>query len=69
MCLYAPTEDFEVDNDQFYQIMETAHDALPNDNIKMVTGDLNARLGEEDTYRGVTGNQSLHLETNNNGQR
>jgi len=34
----------------------------------MVIRDLIARLGQEDTYKGVTGKHSLHLEINNNGQ-
>ena len=35
----------------------------------MVITDLNARLGQEDTYSGVTGKHSLRLENNNNGQK
>jgi len=35
----------------------------------MVIRDLNARLGQEDTYNRVTAKHSLHLEINNNRQR
>jgi hypothetical protein len=40
-----------------------------NYDIKMVIRDLNARIGQEDAYKGVTGKHSLHLEINNNGQK
>ena len=49
--------------------MERAYDSISNNNIKMVTGDLNARVGQEDTYKGVTGKHSQHLKSNNNEQR
>jgi hypothetical protein len=28
--------------------METAYNSIPNSDIKMVTGDLNSKLGQED---------------------
>ena len=49
--------------------MEGVDDFRSNYEIKMVIGDLIARLGQGDIYNGVTGKHSLHLEINNNGQR
>jgi hypothetical protein len=49
--------------------MERAHDSIPNNDIKMVTGDLNAKLGQDDVHKGVIKKHSLHLETDNNRQR
>jgi hypothetical protein len=40
-----------------------------NYDIKIMIRDLIARIGQEDTYKGVTGKHSLHLEINNNGQK
>jgi len=34
-----------------------------------VLGDWNAKVGREEIYQGVTGRHSMHLNTNNNGQR
>jgi hypothetical protein len=70
MNAYAPTEELDdVDKDRFYQTMERVYDSIPNYDIKMVIGDLNGKLGREDVYKGVIGKHSLHLKTNNNGQR
>jgi hypothetical protein len=48
--------------------MKTAYDSIPSNDIKMVIGDLNAKLGWEDIYKGVNRKHSLHLETKNNEQ-
>jgi hypothetical protein len=69
MNVYTPTEESDdVDKDRFYQSMKRAYDSIPNNDIKMVIGDLNAKLGREDVYKGFITKHSLHLETNNNGQ-
>jgi hypothetical protein len=46
-----------------------AYDAAPSNNIKMVIGDLNAKIGRVETYIGTVGNHSLHHDSNDNGQR
>ena len=69
MNVYAPTEESDdVGKEWFYQIVEGVNDSRWNYDIKMMIRDLIARLGQEDTYKGVTGKHSLHLEINNNGQ-
>jgi hypothetical protein len=35
----------------------------------MVIGDLNAKIGKEGIYHGTTGQQSMHTDSNNNGQK
>jgi hypothetical protein len=34
-----------------------------------VIGDLNAKIGRDETYIGTVGNHSLHHDSNDNGQR
>jgi len=68
--VYAPAgESDDVGKDWFYQTVEGVDDSRANYDIKMVIRDLNARLRQGDTYKGVTGKHSLHLEINNNEQR
>jgi len=70
MNVYAPTEESDyVGKDWFYETVEGVDDSRSNYDSKMVIRDLNARLGQEYSYKGVTGKHSLHLEINNNGQR
>lgn len=46
MNIRAPTQESDnADKDWFYQIMKTAYDSIPSNDIKMVIGDLNAKLG------------------------
>ncbi|RNL66056.1 hypothetical protein D7I40_24495, partial [Citrobacter sp. MH181794] len=67
---HAPTEDKEeLVKDQFYQTLERIYDALPNYDIKMVLGDLNAKVGRETIYKEIVGTHSLHETSNDNGKR
>lgn len=67
VCEQAGESD-DVGKNWFYQTVEGVDDSRSNYEIKMVIGDLIARLGQGDIYNGVTGKHSLHLEINNNGQ-
>jgi endonuclease/exonuclease/phosphatase family metal-dependent hydrolase len=66
--VHAPTEEKEV----FFQKMEEVYDACPppppND-IKILLGDLNAKIGREEIYQELIRRSSMHPNTNNNGHR
>ena len=63
--VHAPTEEKEA----FYQKVEEVYDSCPSNDTKIVLGDLNANVGSEEIYQGLIGRHSIHLNTNNNGQR
>jgi len=43
--------------DELYQTLERTYDKIPRNDIKMVLGDLNARIGKEVEYEPTIGNQ------------
>jgi hypothetical protein len=49
--------------------VEEAYDACPSSDTKILLGDLNAKVRREEIYQGLIGRYSMHLNTNNNGQR
>jgi endonuclease/exonuclease/phosphatase family metal-dependent hydrolase len=66
--LHAPTEEKEeLEKEASYQKVEV-YDSCPSSDIKIVHGDWNAKVGRE-VYQGLIGRSSMHLATNNNGQR
>jgi len=65
----APTEGKELEKEAFYQKIEEIYDSCPFNDINIVLGDWNTKTGREEIYQGVIGRQSMHLNTNNNGQR
>jgi exonuclease III len=68
--VHAPTEDKdEAEKDEFYNQLERSYDSAPSNDIKMIIGDLNAKLGKEEIYKGTIGKQSLHTDSNDTGQR
>jgi hypothetical protein len=67
--VHAPTEEKEeIEKEAFYQQVEEVYDSCPSNDIKVVLGDMNAKVGKEGIYQGLTDRHSLHLNTNNNGQ-
>jgi hypothetical protein len=67
---HTPTEDKEEEEkDQFYYLLNRTYDKAPSNDIKMVIGYLNAKIGKEGIYKGRVGEQSLHTDSNDNGQR
>jgi exonuclease III len=68
--VHAPTEEKEEpEKEAFHQKVEEVFDSCPFKDIKIVLGDWNAKVGREEIYQGLTGKHSMHLNTNNNGQR
>jgi hypothetical protein len=67
--VYAPTEDKEDSvKDNFYERLEREYNAIPSNDIKIIVGDLNAKVSQEEIYKGTTGLNSLHTSCNDNGR-
>jgi hypothetical protein len=67
---HAPTEDKEDDEGEiFYEALEKAYDNCPKNDLKIIIGDMNAKIGKEQIYRKYTGRYSAHEETNGNENR
>jgi hypothetical protein len=65
--VHAPTEDEDNDiKDSFY---EEIFDQFPRYNIKNLLGDSNAKVGREDIFKPIIGNESLHEASNDKGVR
>lgn len=67
---YASTvdKDNETKND-FYSRLETVYESIPSNVIKVVLGDFNAKVGREQWFRPVIGNESLDNTSNDNEER
>lgn len=67
---YAPTEDKseEVKN-AFYDELDRVCDELPSGKPTIFIGDFNAKVGREKVYRPTIGMNSLHSESNENGNK
>jgi hypothetical protein len=52
--LHAPTEEKEdIEKEVFYQKVEDVYDSCPSNDIKIVLGDLNTKVGHEEIYQGL----------------
>lgn len=68
--VHAETEDKDnITKKKFYQELERAYDGILSNDIKVIMGDFNAKIGREPIYKKVIGNQSLHENSNDNGLR
>jgi hypothetical protein len=54
--------------DNFYAHLERVYDMAPNNNVKIVLGDINAKFGQERAYYTIIGKQSLHKTSAENGK-
>ena len=55
--------------EEFYNTLENAYDSLPNNDIKLVLVDFNAKIGQEQMFIGTIDKYSMHRETSDNGLR
>ena len=68
--VHAHTEDSEeIEKEELYSLLERTYDSTPTNDIKVIIGDLNAKIGREEIFRDIIGKESLHLTANNNGLR
>lgn len=68
--VYAPTDEKEdQEKEVFYEEIEKTIQECPHNDIKIVIGDLNAKIGRERVYMPTIGKYSLHEESNDNGTR
>jgi hypothetical protein len=68
--VHAPTEDKDDDiKDSFYEELEQVFDQFPRYHMKILLGDFNAKVGREDIFKPIIGNESLHEASNDNGVR
>lgn len=64
--VYAPTEDKEENHKEiFYATLENVL-STSRDQVKLIMGNLNAKIGKKQCYRNIIGNYSLHATSNNN---
>ncbi|XP_029348373.1 uncharacterized protein LOC100575877 [Acyrthosiphon pisum] len=68
--VHAPTEDkSQQEKEKFYTEIEQLLEGISNSKIKIVLGDMNAKIGKERSYRPTIGTHSLHEMTNGNGTK
>ena len=67
--VHAPSEEkSEKLKDIFYEELEM-FDYFPKYYMKILLGDFNAKLGREDIFKPIIGQESLHQDSNDNGVR
>jgi hypothetical protein len=67
---YAPTE--QADEEQreiLYEEIQMIINGIPSNDLIIIAGDFNAKIGKEVMYQTVSGKYSLHDVTNNNGEK
>jgi len=65
--VHASTNEKMEEIKEFYNLLEQNINQIANSDIKIILGDFNAKVGKENIYKPSTGNESLRMETNNNG--
>ena len=70
ISVHAPHEKKEeIVKDEFYEQLEREYNSLPQNDVKIIIGDFNAKVGREMHHRTVTGGHSKHELSDENGLR
>jgi hypothetical protein len=65
--VHAPTEDKDDDmTGSFHEELEQVFDKFPRYYMKILLGNFNAKVGTDDIFKSVIGNESLHETRNDN---
>jgi len=68
--VHAPSEEkSDESKDSFYEELEQVFDHFPKYHMKMLLGDFNAKVGRENIFKSVIGQESLHQDSNDNWVR
>jgi hypothetical protein len=66
--IHAPTDDKNDDGkDNFYEELEHIFDKFPKYHMKILLWDFSAKIGKEDFFKPIIGNERLHEISNDNG--
>jgi exonuclease III len=69
ISVYTPTEvKMDEIKKQFYEDLQEVEDNTSKSDTIIIIGDLKARVGKQDAYRGVTSQYTLHQNTSGNGE-
>ena len=60
---------YDSSKDSFYEKLEQVFDNFPKYDMKILLGDLNAKVGRENIFKPTIGNESLHQDNSDNGVR
>ena len=67
--VYAPTEDAdECGKGTYYEQLQNVHDKLLKHDVKIMIGDLNAKVGKDNNWRKIIGPNRIRTR-NSNDQR
>jgi hypothetical protein len=70
ICVRAPMEGKDDDEkDNFYEDLDQIYEECPKRDVKIIIGDLNAKIGQEEMYLPIIGKYILHILSNHNGIR
>ena len=66
--VHAPSkEKSDESKDSFYEELEQVFYHLPKYHMKILLGDFNAKVGRENIFKPTIGKESLHQDSNDNG--
>jgi hypothetical protein len=68
--VHAPVEDMaDIITNSIYEELEELFDQFLRYHMKILLGDFNAKIGREDIFKPINGNDCLHESNNDNGVR